>query len=1145
MMHRSSVLLFLLGALALGGHARAQQRAQWVYFADKGPDAGRLLGEADAAQLGLSRQALERRALTAGIETGNARTADAILSRLRSASMGKAPAGTSAAIGEWDLPVAPRYLSAVTATGAHVRAVSKWLNAVSVLCTDAQSRAISALPFVLRMEPVRRWARREGMPAAKPSSLSSAAADHLHGLEYGSALAQLDVINVPKVHDIWIDGTGIICGMVDDGYRWRPHEAMKNILVLDEYDFINKDTLTENEGDDPYAQDSHGTLTFSTLAGFKEGVLIGPAFNASFYLAKTEVHNSEMPVEEDYWAQGLEWLEAKGAAVVSSSLGYSTFDDSTGYRYENGDFNGRTAVTSRAAARAARLGVVVCTAMGNEGNTTGTLIAPSDADTIISVGAITFENNIASFSSNGPTNDRRTKPDVVAPGVSVFCATKDGAATYTTASGTSLSTPLTSGVAALVRSARPELTPVQVRDALRNTADRAATPDNKYGWGKLDAWKALLANGMVISTNPKILWDGQRNAIAAYVVSPHDVMRMSVSVRYSVDGAERDPLGMTLITPMTGQGSGSGLYLLRLPELPKDAVVRFHVNASDVKETRSSPYGAPAARHEFRVGERRDLGAGNVLPSSFALGQNYPNPFGQNTTTIPYEVPVPGAAVTLELYDIYGRRIATLADGFHAAGRYLLPMNLARGLASGMYLIFPAVGRRLPRAPHAGRQVGEAPPGVASSRLVLLRAVLLVQRPPPARARRDCGGDQHVRVPAHRAGNHAAPSHRPRDAARGGPVAAALHPLRAGAESAAHGKYRAACGHARRRFPQPHDTGRRGGTRRDRAALCRVGRFRGAGLARRARAVPLHGQDLPAQGADRRFAHVRGRGDQHLRRPGARAGGPSRAQSPRGCARHRWRLHIGEESALRRGDGRRAGLRRGGRRLRGKEGHPCQPRPRQQPGLRREQRAGGRVDPERRLPRRYRAGVAVRREESRRAQGRAAAGRRHGVPGAIPLRARHGGRQEDVGGRLPVVRRADDEEQPPHVFHQGAEEQDEHRRHRRRAESRSLLRRAGVHPGQECDRDLLRPEAGRLVVCGRADAEGPVRCGLHRAGGLSDTAVGDGRPAHGADDAREGRETAARRLQPRNRSSETEKRARSLAAVRGGAVPERGDAGLL
>jgi hypothetical protein len=483
------------------------------------------------------------------------------------------------------------------------------------------------------------------------------------------------------VHDIWIDGTGIVCGMVDDGYDWRTHIAMKNTRVLGEYDFINKDSVTQNEGDDPYAQDSHGTLTFSTFAGFREGSLIGPAFNASFWLAKTEVHNSEMPVEEDYWAQGLEWLEGKGAAVVSSSLGYSTFDDSTGYHYDKGDFDGKTAVTSRAA----RLGVVVSTAMGNEGNSPGTLLAPADADSIVSVGAINYDGLIASFSSNGPTNDNRIKPDIVAPGVRVYCATKDGDSTFGVASGTSLSTPLASGVAALVRSARPELTPVQVRNALRSTADNAATPDSRYGWGRIDAWKAVLANGMVISTNPKIFWNGTRNSIAAWVVSHERVLSLSVAVQYSVDGAEREPLRMRLVTPTPGMGQGSGLYLLELPELPKDALVRFQVNASDAREGRTSPYGAPAARHSFRVGESRDRGAQGMLPSAFALGQNYPNPVGAQATAIPYQVPLTGGHVTLELYDVFGRRLATLVDSDHSVGSYVCSFPGAASLATGPY----------------------------------------------------------------------------------------------------------------------------------------------------------------------------------------------------------------------------------------------------------------------------------------------------------------------------------------------------------------------------------------------------------------------------------------------------------------------------
>lgn len=251
-----------------------------------------------------------------------------------------------------------------------------------------------------------------------------------YGLDYGSALNQLEMIGVPKVHDLWIDGTDITIGMLDNGYRWRPHEAMAGLKIRGEYDFINKDTLTENEGDELYGQDSHGTVTFSAMAGFRPGVLIGPAFNADFYLAKTEKNGSETQIEEDYWVEGVEWLHARGASIVSASLGYSDWDDGTGYSWANGDFDGRTAVTTRAAVEAMRRGIVVVTAMGNEGSAPGTLIAPADADSIISVGAVNYDRTVAGFSSRGPTSDARIKPDICAPGVSVFCANKNGADTY-------------------------------------------------------------------------------------------------------------------------------------------------------------------------------------------------------------------------------------------------------------------------------------------------------------------------------------------------------------------------------------------------------------------------------------------------------------------------------------------------------------------------------------------------------------------------------------------------------------------------------------------------------------------------------------------------------------------------------------------
>src|SRR5689334_10852415 len=80
------------------------------------------------------------------------------------------------------------------------------------------------------------------------------------------------------------------------------------------------------------------------------------AFDADFILGKTEDIRSETEVEEDNWAAGIEWMEGQGADVVSSSLGYNIFDDGNGYTWANGDFNGRTSVTAKAAVRAARLG---------------------------------------------------------------------------------------------------------------------------------------------------------------------------------------------------------------------------------------------------------------------------------------------------------------------------------------------------------------------------------------------------------------------------------------------------------------------------------------------------------------------------------------------------------------------------------------------------------------------------------------------------------------------------------------------------------------------------------------------------------------------------------------------------------------------
>ena len=210
----------------------------------------------------------------------------------------------------------------------------------------------------------------------------------------------------------------MLVGMLDSGFRWRVHESLNTRHVIAEHDFIFNDDTTANQAGDASNQDQHGTLTMSTLGGYMPGKLIGPAFDADFILAKTEYIPTETRIEEDHWAAAIEWMEANGVDVASSSLGYNTFDlPDSGYTWANGDFNGRTSITAQAAIQAARLGVVVCDAMGNEGNgdgVIGTMLTPADADSIISVGAVTFSKLLAGFSSTGPTNDGRTKPDVSA-----------------------------------------------------------------------------------------------------------------------------------------------------------------------------------------------------------------------------------------------------------------------------------------------------------------------------------------------------------------------------------------------------------------------------------------------------------------------------------------------------------------------------------------------------------------------------------------------------------------------------------------------------------------------------------------------------------------------------------------------------------
>jgi subtilisin family serine protease len=280
--------------------------------------------------------------------------------------------------------------------------------------------------------------------------------------------------------------------MFDSGFDNLAHEAFATTHILARHDFVNGD---EDVGDGfDRGEGSHGTGTLSVLGGFRPGELIGPAYAAEFLLAKTEDTDSETPVEEDNWAAAAEWAEALGADVVSSSLGYLSFDAPFA-SYSSADMNGSTAVTTQAADRLAARGVVVVTSAGNAGYdpTHNTLGAPADGRLVLSVGAVGWMGERAAFSSVGPTADGRIKPDVAALGVFVTAASSTSSTELTFVSGTSFSCPLAAGTIALVLQAHPEYTVDQVLAVLRSTARQSSAPDNLLGWGVIDALAAVFA----------------------------------------------------------------------------------------------------------------------------------------------------------------------------------------------------------------------------------------------------------------------------------------------------------------------------------------------------------------------------------------------------------------------------------------------------------------------------------------------------------------------------------------------------------------------------------------------------------------------------------------------------------------------------
>ncbi|MEG2150155.1 MAG: S8 family serine peptidase [Bacteroidaceae bacterium] len=382
-----------------------------------------------------------------------------------------------------DLPVCRTYINAIKSCGVEIVITGKWNNTVIVQCKDtAKIDQIALLPFVETTQKV--W--------ISPDSLMVYTEDRKTKIEnklvktdnlYGPAYRQIAIHHGDSLHRAGFRGEGMTIAVIDAGYYNADlMKVLKKMNLLGVRDFVN-------DQQDIYARSSHGMKVLSCMAANAERVMVGTAPQASYWLLRSEDEESEHLVEQDYWAAAIEFADSVGVDVVNTSLGYKTFDDkSKNYRYR--DLDGKYSLMSRSAGMAADKGMVVVCSGGNEGNKTWKKITPpADAFNVLAVAAVDSSLVNASFSSVGNTADGRVKPDVSAIGKEATVLDIDG--NVSKANGTSFASPIFCGLVACLWQARPELTAKELMELIKKSGDRADFPDNIFGYGVPDMWKAF------------------------------------------------------------------------------------------------------------------------------------------------------------------------------------------------------------------------------------------------------------------------------------------------------------------------------------------------------------------------------------------------------------------------------------------------------------------------------------------------------------------------------------------------------------------------------------------------------------------------------------------------------------------------------
>jgi len=354
---------------------------------------------------------------------------------------------------------------------APIQYKSKWLNAISVKATTTQIDKIKKLSFVESVDVLKK------MTATK-SSLSKFETQFSKE-EYGKAYAQINMHQGDLLHDAGYLGQGMKIAILDAGFS-----DVKNIKsfqhLIDDERLIPVKNIVDNSNS-LFTADNHGTFVLGCMASFVKDTIVATAPKATYYLFITEDVRSETRVEEFNWAIAAEMADSIGVDIINSSLGYNEFDDPS-QNYTKAQMDGNTTIVSKAAAIACEKGIIVVNSAGNMGNKTWRMItAPSDAEKVITVGAVDIDKNIADFSSRGFSANNTVKPNVMAVGRGTTMYYNDG--NYHLGSGTSFSSPVMAGLVACFWQKNKTLKPDEIRDLIYTSSSHFITPNEDMGFG--------------------------------------------------------------------------------------------------------------------------------------------------------------------------------------------------------------------------------------------------------------------------------------------------------------------------------------------------------------------------------------------------------------------------------------------------------------------------------------------------------------------------------------------------------------------------------------------------------------------------------------------------------------------------------------